>query len=448
MIERPSPKSADFLNQLAFQLRKKLVGAYLVECFSQNKDELVFGFGLPNEDVYIIADLQPAAGLLYFPKEYHRAKKNSVDLFPELKNAKVIEILPILGDRSFVMVFELGYGLLFKMYGRNANIVLFKENEVVAIFKNNIRSDFECQWPDVPPFEENILIKGVDFINLANEFYEDFRRNYYFNAEKSAFLKILTEKIKKTQNYLSKVKTEIENFESGQRFEEWANILMANVHLKVANEKSVTLFDFYNNTETEIKLNPTLSLQKNAENYYRKSKNRKIEYDKLLQNDSQKEKELNAWQSKLQELEGINDFKVLRQWGKVNKIEIKTDVQAQQELPFKIFEIEGFQVLIGKNAQNNDLLTLKYAHKEDLWLHAKDVSGSHVVVKYQAGKTFPKTVVETAASLAAYFSKRKTDTLAPVTVTPKKYVRKPKGLLPGQVVVDREMVVLVEPKVL
>ncbi len=101
---------------------------------------------------------------------------------------------------------------------------------------------------------------------------------------------------------------------------------------------------------------------------------------------------------------------------------------------------------MGRNAENNDLLTLKYAFKEDLWLHAKDVSGSHVVIKYQSGKNFPKPVIEKAAEIAAFHSKRKADTLVPVTVTPKKFVRKPKGFAAGKVIVEREEVVLVQPK--
>ena len=69
-----------------------------------------------------------------------------------------------------------------------------------------------------------------------------------------------------------------------------------------------------------------------------------------------------------------------------------------------------------------------------------------MVVKYKAGKSFPKTVIERAAELAAWYSKRRTDSLCPVIVTPKKFVRKPKGLAEGQVVVEKEDVVLVVPR--
>ena len=100
---------------------------------------------------------------------------------------------------------------------------------------------------------------------------------------------------------------------------------------------------------------------------------------------------------------------------------------------------------MGKNAQANDTLTQKFGYKEDLWLHAKDVSGSHVLIKHQAGKNFPRDVIEFAASLAAYNSKRRNESLCPVIVTPKKYVRKRKGDPAGAVVVEREKVMMVVP---
>ena len=114
-------------------------------------------------------------------------------------------------------------------------------------------------------------------------------------------------------------------------------------------------------------------------------------------------------------------------------------------LPYHEFEFRGYRIWVGKNAQANDTLTSKYSHKEDLWLHAKDVSGSHVLIKHQSGKKFPKDVIEYAASLAAYNSKRRTESLCPVIVTPRKFVRKRKGDPAGAVVVDREEVVMVEP---
>lgn len=69
-----------------------------------------------------------------------------------------------------------------------------------------------------------------------------------------------------------------------------------------------------------------------------------------------------------------------------------------------------------------------------------------MLIKYQSGKNFPKSVIEKAAELAAFYSKRKSDSLCPVIVTPRKYVRKSKNMLAGQVIVSQEDVIMVEPK--
>ena len=209
------------------------------------------------------------------------------------------------------------------------------------------------------------------------------------------------------------------------------------------------LFDFYRNKNITIKLRSDLSPQKNAENFYRKSKNEKIELEKLMENIESREQLLTVINNHIEAIEAAENLKTLRSYLKANGLSpnTKLKIQSYREL-FKRFEVEGFEILVGRNSKNNDLLTQQYAYKEDLWLHARDATGSHVVVKYRAGKKFPNSVIETAASLAAYFSKRRNETLAPVIVTPKKFVRKPKGFAEGQVIVEKEEVVMVEPKLI
>ena len=107
-------------------------------------------------------------------------------------------------------------------------------------------------------------------------------------------------------------------------------------------------------------------------------------------------------------------------------------------------EFEGYQFWIGKSARGNDQL-LKLCHKNDLWLHAKDSAGSHVIIRQRPGSGVPGHIKERAAEVAAYHSKRKNDTLCPVIVTHRKYVRKRKGDPAGMVRVDREEEILLVP---
>ncbi|RZK15898.1 MAG: DUF814 domain-containing protein, partial [Hymenobacter sp.] len=191
-----------------------------------------------------------------------------------------------------------------------------------------------------------------------------------------------------------------------------------------------------------------LELQRTAENLYRKAKNQQREETELRARIERRETDAFFALERLEELDtlpALAELRQLRTWRKQHGLDPATVEKPANELPFKTFEDRGFTILVGRNAQNNDLLTQRYAHKDDLWLHAKDVSGSHVVIRHRAGHTIPEPVVEHAAQLAAWYSRRQHDSLCPVTVTPKKFVRKPKGALPGQVLVERERVVLVVP---
>jgi predicted ribosome quality control (RQC) complex YloA/Tae2 family protein len=228
-----------------------------------------------------------------------------------------------------------------------------------------------------------------------------------------------------------------------------ADLIMAHLHEIPAGAIQHAVLDFYTGEPRIIKLKSSEKPQKTAENLYRKAKNQQIEERQLTERIARREADAFFALERLEELDtqpALAELRGLRAWRKLHGLDpAQAAAQAARELPFKVFEDRGFTILVGRNSANNDLLTQKYAHKDDLWLHAKDVSGSHVVIRHKAGQTIPEPVVEHAAQLAAWYSRRQHDSLCPVTVTPKKFVRKPKGALPGQVVVEREKVVLVKP---
>lgn len=109
--------------------------------------------------------------------------------------------------------------------------------------------------------------------------------------------------------------------------------------------------------------------------------------------------------------------------------------------PYRTFHAQsGTSILVGKGGVDNDALTLHVARPHDLWLHAKDRAGAHVIVPLRKGHTCPAEDLVEAAHLAAHFSEARDETLVHVQYTHKRYLRKPKGSPPGFVVVDREKV--------
>ena len=285
--------------------------------------------------------------------------------------------------------------------------------------------------------EEATLFKSTSAIEALNYFFNKKIRVEALTSEKTKVKKNLQEHIKRTGTYLIKVKSKLRQLEQNDNFRQNGDILMANVHLKSVKEPTITLFNFYTNKEIEIKVNPALSIQANAERYYRKAKNLNIEIEVMKKNIQAKETLLLKLEEELEQVDQIDNIKQLKKPARSTPAPAKHD--------FKEVIIDDYVVLIGKNAKQNDLLTLKFAKPNDTWLHAKDVTGSHVVIKEKPGQNIPKYVLEEAASYAAYYSKRKTDTLCPVIFTKKKYVRKKKGLPPGAVIVEKEQILLVAP---
>jgi predicted ribosome quality control (RQC) complex YloA/Tae2 family protein len=284
-----------------------------------------------------------------------------------------------------------------------------------------------------------------DPVDALNAYYYAFIRLTGIEKEKAEILRILKKRISQTENYLENTFKKLIELEEGTKNDEIANIIMANLHQIPERAEAVELYNFYTDQPIKIRLKKDLTPQKTAEGYYRKSKNEKIEiarlHDSLQARDQEKEKLTGFVKS----IESITLLRELRTFIKSNGLSGGTTPAVEQAELFKKVEFMGYSILIGKNAKNNDLLTKQYAHKEDLWLHARDVTGSHVVVKNQPGKKFPAPVIERAAQLAAWHSKRRTDSLCPVIVTPKKFVRKPKGLSEGAVVIDKEDVIMVVP---
>ena len=113
--------------------------------------------------------------------------------------------------------------------------------------------------------------------------------------------------------------------------------------------------------------------------------------------------------------------------------------------PHQYISSDGFHIFVGKNNKQNDNLTLKTAHREDLWFHVQKMPGSHVIIKVE-NKKVPKKTLEEAAMLAAYYSKCKNSTNVAVDFTEKKNIKKPKNAKAGMVIYENFCTIFVTPK--
>jgi predicted ribosome quality control (RQC) complex YloA/Tae2 family protein len=226
---------------------------------------------------------------------------------------------------------------------------------------------------------------------------------------------------------------------------------MAYSHLGVANQEVVELDDiFESGKKVQISVKKGLSFSENAQLYYVKSKNtrKSIVANKDRMVDIQRK--LQVIDGMITSFQNVDGTRTLDRWLKDNDDSLRQMIPLSSTgqvaaRPWHTLWAEGYEVWIGKSATGNDELT-QAAHKEDIWMHARHVPGSHVVIRMSRRTDFPpKNVLEMVAAWAAWHSKAKSAGMVPVAATKRKHVRKPKGAAPGSVLVDKEQVFLVEP---
>jgi predicted ribosome quality control (RQC) complex YloA/Tae2 family protein len=258
--------------------------------------------------------------------------------------------------------------------------------------------------------------------------------------------------LKKVTNKIQNLQGLIEKGSKEEDYNKYGNLLLANINSIKSRMKSITVDDiFADGKQIRIDLNPALSPQKNIDYYFEKSRNEKIAFTKNQQLFESAKRDFENLKSIEELLDRTESSKELDEI--MNKLKIKHPQQSSEKedisSKFKHYVIENkFDLYVGKDSKNNDLLTTKFAKQNDYWFHARGMSGSHVVLRlHNTKEPVPKSVLKKAASIAAFHSKAKTAGIVPVAYTFKKYVVKKKGDPVGTVHLLREDVLLVKPEI-
>ncbi|NLC77540.1 MAG: fibronectin/fibrinogen-binding protein [Clostridia bacterium] len=233
-------------------------------------------------------------------------------------------------------------------------------------------------------------------------------------------------------------------------------ILTANLFRIRPGDREVTLENFYdpNGNTLTIPLLPELSPAENAQRYFRhynKAKNAAQKAAMYHRETIEEIAYLEGIQHSLEtadtrgELDEIEEELVKQGYLKKPATKEADKKSASKPEPLAYLSSDGFSLLVGKNNRQNDYLTLKVAKDRDLWLHTKDIAGSHVIIKNPEGKPIPERTLLEAAHLAAYFSKGRMSSKVPVDYTERKNVKKPAGARPGMVIYENYQTVYVTP---
>ncbi len=299
------------------------------------------------------------------------------------------------------------------------------------------------------------------FSATVDEFYEERDARERMRVKSHSLQKLLTNLIDRTarKNLIDRtarkiIKQQAELAQCGNReqLRVTGDLLHANLYRIERGASMVEVENFYdeNNALVQIRLNPAISPAANAQKYYK-------DYQKAKTAETVLAEQIEKGQAELAYLESVADSvdraeterelsqirEELTEQGYLRRPKGKQPKQAQ--LPPKEFVTsDGFVVLVGRNNRQNDRLTLKTAAKTDVWLHTKDIHGSHVIIRTE-GKPVTETALLEAAQLAAYHSKARESTNVPVDYTLVKHVSKPAGAKPGMVIYVKNNTLYVTP---
>ena len=527
-----------FLNRFTLEAAGKLQDKTVLSIFSQEKDRLLFELGDRTESLFLEISVDPGDPFLNIREKYARARKNTINFFPDFLNKK-IESIEIADDDRIIKIMLGNDSVYFTIRGKYTNVIAVSNDEKISTFKKidydelillkneltgkkyttdynipdfsigteaNYQDEIRKRYPVIGKeiihevqrrsrstsameFRE-ILISVLNeikeknpavfindrnnTINLAVDSFGIFEHQQkkvfddlisaqsfylskrYFLDEKDENQKILQnhidKELKKVSNKINKLTGVVEKGSNEEAYRKYGNLLLISLNKIRPGMHEITLEDIYSSqTEITIKLNRKLSSKKNADWYFEKAKSERKNYDKSRLLLKQAELDYNKLKTFEQKLSTIDESKELKSIMKELRIKGSIDVKEKDDLrtKFKHYIIENkFNVYVGKDSKNNDLLTTRFAKQNDYWFHARGSSGSHVVLRVENTKEpVPKSVLKKTASLAAYHSKSKTSGLAPVAFTFKKYVVKKKGDPIGTVHLLREDVLLVKPEI-
>ncbi|HEX3010637.1 MAG TPA: NFACT RNA binding domain-containing protein, partial [Syntrophomonadaceae bacterium] len=236
----------------------------------------------------------------------------------------------------------------------------------------------------------------------------------------------------------------------------WGELITAYSHQLKKGDTEANLIDFYSGKEITINLDPRYTPIQNAQKYfktYNKGQRALKHLEILIAQNQQEIDYLETIEIGIKQADNIREIaEIVDEMEKQGYLKGNphTRNKLEKSQPRCYQSSDGLEILVGRNNYQNDMLTLKESNKSDLWLHTKDIPGTHVIVRLPRGTSdinqVPDTTLEEAAALAAYYSKASQSDKVEVDYTFRSNVRKPSGAKPGMVIYDNYWTIIANPR--
>ena len=327
-------------------------------------------------------------------------------------------------------------------------------------FKNILNSDVKAKI-----YFKDKKIKLATVLDLDFKDYDEVKEfssydemiNFYIDYEhtttsfmllKNRLENLLEKKLKKLKKTLSLIKKDIEDSKTMNSIKEKGDILASVLYNVKRGMNSIKAYDFYNNKEVEIELDPLISPNENLDRVYRRYNKVKRGLTNAIRREKEIKEEIAYVESTLLFIENSTDVISLREIEEelvklhyIKSLHNKKKTKLKKEVKYGLIEGENYLILYGRNNLENDNLTFKVSAKDDYWFHVKDIPSSHIILK--TSKLTDELIVK-SAQVSAYFSKANLREKVTVDYTLRKNVSKPNGAKPGFVIYVSQKSVVVE----
>jgi predicted ribosome quality control (RQC) complex YloA/Tae2 family protein len=317
------------------------------------------------------------------------------------------------------------------------------------------RKPFDFTFINVRQYGDEMIVVPFDSPSaLLDSFYNERAETERVRQRSGAVLRTLNSLYERVLRKINLRRDELAACAEREKYRKWGDIISANIYAMHKGMDSLTAQDFENGEDVVIPLDERKTPSQNAQKYY-------SEYKKLQNTEKTLTALIKDGEDELAYLDSVLEASG-RAAGDSELLEIKRELieagylksslksalpkkNAKQEKPgepYKFLSSDGVTILIGRNNRQNDVLTLKTAKPREIWLHTKDIAGSHVIIR---SENPPERTLDEAARLAAWFSKARDSSRVPVDYTEVRYVKKPAGAKPGMVIFTHNKTLYVTP---
>ncbi len=316
-------------------------------------------------------------------------------------------------------------------------------------------SPMDFCFMDIRQYDGALSVRHFDsYSELLDTFFSDRDRLSRMRAKSADLNKLLNNTIDRLSRKINLQKADLKKCADREELRIKGDLLQANLYRIEKGSSVVTVENYYSedNAPITIRLNPAVTPAMNAQRYYK-------EYNKAKTRETILTGQIKKASEELQYIESVQDIlsrceteaelsairSELREQGYLRPVKGAAKRKDKPLPPIEYQSSDGFRILVGRNNVQNDALTLRTAKKTDIWLHTKNIHGTHVIILTE-GKPVTETAIREAAQIAAAHSKAKDSSQVPVDYTAVKNVSKPSGAKPGKVIYVNYKTVYVTPK--